>query len=460
MSTSVFSLHRPTVLLGWLGAITLGVLIGFGQMSGALAVAAVLLIGLMFLKPEWFLVASILSIMVGQLIRIQLPNSDTTVIGNDVLLPMLLVAWLMERLASGRLSLPRSNIYIPGLLLVLVMIWSLFINRQARSADELLSGGLYILRWIEYAALFFVASQYITSAKRARWYLRLIIGTGVMLAVLGFAQLRLFPDFSFMAPQGWDPHVGRLLSTWFDPNFLGGYLVMLTTISLAMALAPTKMSWRGRGGWWAAVIIMTAAIVFTFSRSAYVAVVVGAGLVALVRSRTILIIGLLTFLSIVLFVPRVQERVIGIRSIDETARFRLVSWSNAYTVFQDHPWFGVGYNVYKFVQVEYLFLDRPTEHSASGSDSSVLTIAVTTGAVGLLVWVWLYGAVLREAWRTWRDKTLASSWQSLGLGFGAALIALLAHAQFVNGLFYPHIMEATWILLAIVIMIRQLPKST
>lgn len=438
------------------GMVLVGVLIGLYGLTGVILIGALLVGVAIFLFPEAAFIASILSIILGQLLRIQLPNSDNTVIINDLLLPAVIVAWLLKRLASKHWPIPRSSLTLPMLLWAGIAVISLVVNRSGYSQSEILSGALYLVRWIEYAAVLIIGYDAVRTRQRAMRYVVLCVWTGVLLSILGFIQLKVFPDFSFMVPKGWDPHVGRLLSTWFDPNYLAGYLAFLTSIALAIALS---RPWRQAGWWWTAVGIMTAAVILTFSRSGYLAFAAGVGMVALFRSRTILVLGFLSLITVVLFVPRVQERVIGIRTIDETAQLRLVSWQDAWTVYQDHPIIGVGYNLYKYVQVQYNFLAKTSEHSASGSDSSLLTVGVTTGAVGLLAYLWLLGAMIREAWRTWRDRSLPREWQGFGLGLGAGLVALIIHGQFVNGLLYPHLMQVMWLGVAIAIMVRQ-PSTT
>ncbi len=443
----------PTlIVIGVLLSVVMGWLLGTHTLLAAAAFAALLVGLVVIVKPESAFVVSILSIVLGQLVRIPVGGGEASIIPNDVILPVLIIAWTWRRLSSGTWRLPRHSLTLPIIFVVLSMGLSLLMNRSDYSQHELISGSLYFLRWLEYLALFWLSFDFLRTHQRAQFYLKLLIWTGAGLALLGFVQLKLFPDFSFMVPKGWDPHIGRLLSTWFDPNFLAGYFTLLTSISLAVALS---QPWRQARWWWVATGIMSVATVLTFSRSGYVGFVVAIGLVALIRSRALLYLGGIAFIATILFVPRVQERVIGIRTIDETAKLRLVSYNNAATVIADHPWFGVGYNLYKYVQVRYGFLKDTQEHSASGSDSSLLTIWVTTGVIGLIAYLWLLIAMLREAWQTWRNRHLPALWQAFGLGLFSGLLGLFAHSQFVNGLQYPHIMEVMWIFVAMAIMVRQ-----
>ncbi len=445
----VFRRLWPAVAI--LMALVLGLVVGQWTLVGAVAVAALLAGGWLVVKPELGFIISILTIVIGQLVRLPIPGSENGIIVNDVLLPPLIIAWGVRRLASRRWQLPSSSLTAPLWAMIALFVLSLLWNASQYTADQLMTGSLYLVRWVEYAAIFLMSVDFLRTIKRLRRYLWFIIGTGVVISLLGFIQLRIFPDFSFMVPAGWDPHVGRLLSTWFDPNFLGGYLAFLTTICLAIALSQSFIRARW---WWLAITIMSVAIVFTFSRSGYVALAVGAGIVTLIKSRWLFLIGLLTAMSIVAFVPRVNQRVIGIRTVDETAKLRLVSWHNAWEVIQKHWWIGVGYNLYPIVQVDRGYVDTVQEHSASGSDSSFLTVWVTTGIFGILTYIWLFIAMLRECWRTWKDQQLDPIWRGFGLGMLAGLLGLFLHSQFVNSLLYPHIMQVLWILLAAVIMVR------
>lgn len=453
----MIALHSHTTrrwipIVGLLGAGLMGAMIGWFGVVGMLAVGTLLIGVAIFIKPELAFMASLISITIGQFIRLPILGSDNSVIINDLLLPVLIVAWLLQRLMSRTWSLPRHSLTLPFCGLAAVLGLSLVINAGQYLQREFLSGALYFIRWLEYAALLLLGFDFFRTQARAAHYLKVMTIIGVALSVLGFLQLRIYPDFSFMVPQGWDPHVGRLLSTWFDPNFLAGFLALLVTISLAIALSQpvVRAKW-----WWLAIMIMTVAIVFTFSRSGYVALVVGVGIVTLVRSRALFFIGLIAAIAIILLVPRVNERVVGIRTIDETAKLRIVSWNNAWEVITDHWWTGVGYNLYRYVQVEYGFLDSTQEHSASGSDSSILTIWVTTGFLGLILYLWLYAAMMWESIKTWRDKNLSPVWRGFGLGLLAGLIGLFFHSQFVNSLLYPHIMQAVWLFVAMAVMVRQ-----
>jgi len=434
-----------TVLLSLLA----GVFVGLREWT-ALALLVAAAIGVIgYVWPRMLLYASISTMVIGQVIRLPILGSELLL--NDLIIPVLVVTWLLHRLAHRSLHVPRTILWTPLLLTVLAMIVSVFVNKHSYDPSEWMTGTLYLWRWIEYLALFFITYDLADTEPHRRRLWSWLVGSASVIAVLGFFQLYFFPDFTSMVPQGWDPHIGRLLSTWYDPNFLGGYLAIFAAIALAQALLrPSK-----HFGWWSIFLLLSLAEVLTFSRSGYVGFVIAIGCVAAIRSRALLFIGVLSLLATVALVPRVQERVIGIRTVDQTAQFRLVSWGNALDVLSSHSIFGVGYNHYKFVQEQRGFVKDLSEHSASGSDSSLLTIWVTTGTIGLLAYLWLAGALLWEHLRTFRDAKLSPFWRANGLALIAGVLALAAHGQFVNSWFYPHLMQVLWMTAAITLRARQ-----
>jgi O-antigen ligase len=104
---------------------------------------------------------------------------------------------------------------------------------------------------------------------------------------------------------------------------------------------------------------------------------------------------------------------------------------------RDHPLFGIGFNTYRFAQLRYGFITKGEEadsHGVAGTDNSFLFVLATTGLIGLLSYAALWGTIVRQAWG---NHVVVAS-----------ITAIFIHSLFVNSLFYPHIMEWIWILIA------------
>ena len=264
--------------------------------------------------------------------------------------------------------------------------------------------------------------------------------TGAVFILLGFLQLFIFPDLSFLTIYGWDPHQRRIASTLLDPNFSGWIFTFLFSTSTALYL------YKRQSRYLVFSLITFLAIVLTFSRSTYLATITAVLIMGILKSPKLLLASLIVFTLTFFSISQVRSRVVGAFEVDETAQARLQSWQNALTIFKNNLVFGVGFNTYRFAQEKYgLFReDNPLGgHSGAGSDSSILLVAATTGLVGLAAYIFLLASIFKIL----KNKIRTSY---LHLAVFASFCAILVHSQFVNSLFFPQIMLFLWISLGLV----------
>lgn len=143
----------------------------------------------------------------------------------------------------------------------------------------------------------------------------------------------------------------------------------------------------------------------------------------------------------------------GTNLLRTTSTFaRKTSYLHAARIIQDHPFFGVGFNAYRYAQEKYGFLKGENgfpDHAASGTDNSFLFIAATAGIFGLIAFVNL---LIMQARQVISMMHAASDMQkTLATVFFASLIGLCVNAFFINSLFYPFLMEWMWILFGIMV---------
>lgn len=420
-------------------ALGAGWLMGQQLWLGVAASIAVVAGFVLLLSPMFGLYAIISTLILGQLVRLPAFGSEGAILPNDVIIPAFLAGWLLRGLWRQRLTIPRSPLIWPTatLAVVLAVTFVLGVSQVPfLTTDEIMKSSLYLLRWAEYALLLLVIADVVVTESQARRTIGVLAAAAVVVSLLGFVQYRLFPDFRFMVPQGWDPHIGRLLSTWFDPNFLAGFLSFILCVVAGIAsLRPPHQAKI----LWSAVAILFAAIVLTFSRSGYAAFLAGTFVLAFLRSRRMWLLLCVVAVAVVMFVPRVQERIQGAFDLDATAKLRIVSWENAFTVIRDFPVTGIGYNTYRYVQVNYGFQEDAAEHSAGGSDSSLLTFLVTAGPAGLAAELWWLWAMSTMAWTAYR-RGASRYVRGLGVGALAGLVSVVVHSFFINSLLLPHML--------------------
>ena len=394
------------------------------------------------MKRFFFLGIVLVFILVaaGELARLSI-GPINGVLPNDLLIGILGLVWLSQKIFIER-KWTKSILWAPFFVFITIAGISLINGSKELTTKETLLSSFYLVRFIEYFLLAFIVHDLAQDKIYRKNIFKVIVGSALLIAILGFLQLKFFPDFTEFQEAGWDPHINRLLSTWFDPNFVGGMFALVLSLILGKLSVEGKLkknSWLIIAG-----TILLIALFVTYSRSAYLTFMAAVGIIGLLKSRKILIGALIASLLLISVSDRALDRVTDMihsaQSLittsaelpDATARLRIESWENAIIIIKDHPWLGVGYNTYSYVQTNYGFVKDLEEHSSTGSDSTILTILATTGFIGLAAYLWLIGAMLWLGF--WGRKN------ALCLGFLGGLCGLLIHSIFVNGLLYTPIL--------------------
>lgn len=357
----------------------------------------------------------------------------------DWLVPPLVLIYIATKGKKG----PWPRLLIPASFFLFFGASSLALNGQFLENGDFAKAAFYLVRWASFFLLLLPVYQANQATKKGIF--AGLMGFGVGLSLLGFLQLYFVPDFRAYEILGWDPHVGRLLSTWFDPNFVGGALAYLICLGLGVMLRGPK-PWLG-----IALAIMTVALVLTLSRSAYLAFGLGLLTLGLLASWRLLAAGTLIAVFATLLIPSVHDRILDLfHSItaftketyalpDPSARLRVGSWEEAWALFKQKPLLGHGYNRYEWAALDLGALKDPKIHSASGSDSSLLTVLATTGVLGFVAYGMVYAKLLATSLHARLQK------DGTALGVFAGTLGLLMHSIFVNSQLFPLFMVPFWL---------------
>ncbi len=383
---------------------------------------------------------------------------------SDIIILILFPLWTLDKLTRDR-KVRIGKIGKMIALFLFVMVVTYFLNMLRFDFRQMLSGFILMGRFGMYIIVAGMAFDVLDRDKTG-FFRKLLIGSMilsmVLIVILGFLQLKFFPSFLELGLylDGWDPHIGRLLSTWFDPNFIGGYLAFVLPVTLALGLY-FKRNKKLR---WAVVLLGISAIglvalYLTFSRSGYLAMVVALGILTFFTSRKMLVALVLLVTLAFTVSPRMQERtieavdsakgLIGLDSqkpLDPTARLRVYSWQFAREIIADYPLLGAGFGRYAF-EINERGHGLLSDHSSGGSDSSLLTIWAQTGIFGLLSYLAIgFVAAITAIRRIWKKNDI-NSYLLLGLLSGFA--GMMVHSVFVNSLLYALMMVYLWIGLAL-----------
>jgi hypothetical protein len=152
---------------------------------------------------------------------------------------------------------------------------------------------------------------------------------------------------------------------------------------------------------WGSLILMLLALVLSLTRHAWLGF--GSGLLVLLIFRKPLLTLLLPVLTALLFwlsPAPVQERITSITNLEDiTFQGRVSMWKMGWEIYKDYPVTGCGF--YCLLKVgpdypEYKKLARPyTLHS------NIVQLAIDTGTVGVLAWLFLWLSYFVAAGRQW-----------------------------------------------------------
>lgn len=365
-------------------------------------------------RRYWLLQGIIWVLLIfGQLTRISLYQTVSFYVFE--LLMLVSGAWFL-----GKSKFPFTLVWKWSWIVIVFWGFSLGVNWHFLGSNWL-AASLYWWRVVLYGQWGYGLS---IMAKKTQWHFpfyRILIYLGWALTAFGIVQYLFLPDMRFLFAFGWDDHYYRLIGTIFDPNYLG-LIISLTMILLIAKPIPYAKYF---------LVMSIAALALTFSRGSYLAFSCGLlGYVWLSKRWKYFLIMFGLFMA-VLLVPKPGGEGVNLRRTYSIIS-RRESYLNAWNLFQQHPWFGIGFNAYKWVTGTNVQSNgipvRP-----SGPDNSFLLILVTTGVIGMMPWL-IYMGIL--------SRFLV---QDAGLFSG--LIVILIHSLVNNSWFYPWVM--IWVYLLI-----------
>ncbi len=217
---------------------------------------------------------------------------------------------------------------------------------------------VYYAQFPAIAAVYFIASSAMSSKKRVSSLADIFVGVSVFLSIVGI--LENFGIEFWTWPIDWGERVD---SAFDDPNLFGGYIGMGCVLALSKAIQP-DMRTSLRAARFVSLAIIVMALIFSYSRSAWLAtacsLVLFAAIVFLRRrvfftsklpiAATALILIAFVAPAIIMAIPRANPYSISITKrvstakgfLDEQGYLKISYWRAATHMMKDKPAWGVG----------------------------------------------------------------------------------------------------------------------
>lgn len=372
---------------------------------------------------SWILALAIIS---GQLIKLPIAGQ-----GGATVLDLTVILFCLLGLIKLKFRLTKPSLFLKSaLVFIFIAVLSLILTPLHLRTEEILISFFYTVRFAFYTLLCWIILSGAFPALKNNIQ-KILIFSGLILAVSGLIQFLFLPDLTFLTADGWDPHYFRTVSTFLDPNFAGAYFVLTLLL-----LIEGRNILKGRV-LYILFAILYLALLTTFSRSSYLMFLVSGIILAFFqKSIKLLLSTVILFLILLLGFQIYVQLVASPRNIDraQSASSRFNTWEQGGILFQKFPIFGVGFNAYRYGLKEFNLGDEQflKSHGASSNDSSLLSVASTTGVIGLTAYFIFLISLFKYSYP--KNLVLMST-----------IGGLLIHSIFSNSLFYPPILS--WIML-------------
>lgn len=438
---------------GWLGFMAAA----GAQYSLIMLLGTVMVAMFSFFSPKMSLVLLVFSMLLSPEINLAgLAGSGRNIVVryDDILLLIIFFSWFAKTaILKDKPLVFRSPVQNPILLYTAVCVLS--------TAFGVLGGRIrwevalfYVLKYVEYFLLYFMAFNIIESKEEVRRYLK--AGAVVAAIVTVYAVWYYFnagPGARASTP--FEAPLGRPEES--EPASLGGYYLLVFGLLFG---AVSELPFRNFAWSFAAFAAMLPAFILTLSRSSYIGLVFsGAATILLSRQRRLflIIVAALGVLAVSLS-PFLRERArgrveetytgsqaasvfntpVGEIRLEESAALRVRSWQRS---------------IFYWLPKNVLIGNGVT--GVGLSDAQLPLVIAETGVIGLVFWLWMIGVCFKVSWRLYRGSADPFV-RTLSLGYVLGLIGLLWQSVGVNTFIIVRIMEPFWFLTAIVMKLSQL----
>jgi len=398
-----------------------------------------------FLSTELALYFLIFSMLLSpEIVVSHTPAREVTIRSEDIILTIIIFGWFAKTAIFKELGLFRKTpLNRPILIYSLVCIVSTLFGIYTGDVN-LYSGLFFTLKYIQYFFIYFMVINNIREIEQIKRFTWAILLTCLIVSLYAIYQI----------PAG-ERVTAPFEGEWGEPNTLGGYLLLILSITLGL-LAQSEGIGK-RLPFVALMILIILPFLYTLSRGSWIAVIpMSIVFVALSEKRVFFFLFLLTaVIALPLVAPqKVKERAastlqeekgferterIGKFTFDPSASERIASFKASLRKWKKRPILGYGVTGGGLI------------------DSQYFRVIVELGTLGIITFFYLVYSIFRNilsVYKTTSDPFL----KGLSLGLLGGVGAMVGHSLGSATFIIVRIMEPFWFLTALVMIIPNLTE--
>lgn len=342
----------------------------------------------------------------------------------------------------GILNIGKDSILILMIILSVVMIISIsYATDKALAISE-------SLRFISYILLYIIIKLEIKTEARVNKLIFSYIFISIIVSAFGIIQYftRIGLGEEFIYDTSKYAVAIRITSTLDNSNTLGAFLLLI--IFPLIMLRIYEKDKNKKTIYIIALLLNLITIILTFSRNAWLGLLLGGSLLVIVYNWRIIFI-MISGLGLSMLIPQIRTRAMDFKMIFQDPRVKL--WEVAIKMIKDHPIKGVGNGNYytlfgdyvkKYPELDYNHHTNFTTHNSYFKIQSELGIVGIASFLGILITI-IYK--INKLYYRLRNGHLRSFYR----GFLVSIIVFYFMNISDNLFFVPKITSCFWIMVAI-----------
>ena len=350
---------------------------------------------------------------------------------------LVLIGWIYKLARKKSKGVLRTPLDLPIIIFVIIGFISTFnslILKQSLIAMPVVTVVIFLSYYLVFSN--------ITDKKFLKKFVLAMILGGTIIAYFGIYERSM---------EG----IKQSYVTLINPNILAGYLILIIPIVSSLLFYAPKGSKKALLAF--SFITMVICLILTRSRAGWLALVGAMIFLVIIEKRKRLAIGLTLVLIVVtsILIPSVRTRLVTIFDLNSLVNEeRIYGAKSALQMIKDYPLTGVGVNNFYHVYPQYQ-LPEAREHLIH-AHNIFLQIGAEMGLFGLAVFLWLLIKVFKVGWKTLKKIKEGDYLRALVIGLLGSLVAFLVNQQFDYIWVRASLFVFFWVLLAILLVIRNI----
>ena len=299
-----------------------------------------------------------------------------------------IITWFLRIQIDSKYKIRSLPFDVPVAIFLLIGALSVFLS-SARSFELIYN---YCTLVGIYALTYFIVGQSVRTPAQVKQIVQALGASAIPVVLWGFFQF-IFgidaADVKWTDPDAFPELKKRVFSTLENPNVLAGYLDIL--ICLALGFLAKVESRSQKLILICAIILLVACLTVTYSRGAFLTLVIIFVIYSLLKDRRLLILfvavtGLIAY-SDTTFMNRILST---FAMSDSSEGVRVGIWVSTSAMISDHPFAGIGWGAYQFVYPQYNYYIADPNITIYHAHNIYLNYAAEVGIVGALAFFWYF----------------------------------------------------------------------